>query len=118
MSDSDSNPFEGLFPGDYFIQRMDFDGDIIHAYGFLQGEDHAGRLHAHYQCRRPPSRPASIAGESMKVVGRISQAAYKLAKLRGWPDDDAGVLSIIAFSGGRPGEATFLERVRIMFLKP
>jgi len=113
-----TNPYEGLFPGDYFIQRINFDGDIVHAYGFLRGEDHAGNLYTDYQCRRTISQPTSIDAGSMKVVGRISLAAYKLAKLRGWPDDDAEVLSIIAFSGGKAGEASLFERLRILFLKP
>ena len=114
----DPNPYEGLFPGDYFIQRIDFGDDIVHVYGFLRGEDHAGNLYTDYQSRRTVSQPTSIEAHSMKVVGRISVAAYKLAKLRHWPDEDAEVLSIIAFSGGRLGEATLIERLKILFVKP
>lgn len=111
------NPYEGLFPGDHFIQRIDFGDNIFHAYGFMRGEDHAGNLYTDYQSRRTVSQPTSIEGHSMKVVGRISVAAYKLAKLRNWPDDDAEVLSIIAFSGGRLGEASLWERIKIKFIQ-
>ena len=101
-----SNPYEGLFPGDYFIHRMNFDDEVVHAYGFLVGKDHDGNLHSDYQCCRTLSQPTSLEGGATTVVGRITQSAYKLAKLRGWPDEDSAVLSIIAFSGGQLKEAS------------
>ena len=110
------NPYEGLFPGDYFIQRINIEDDVVHAYGFLRGEDHTGNIYADYQCCRPPTKEVSMDKDSTKVVGRINVDAYKLAKLRGWPDEDAAVLSIIAFSGGRLHEASFWERLKIRFI--
>jgi hypothetical protein len=111
-----SNPYEGLFPGDYFIQRINIEGDVVHAYGFLRGEDHGGNIYADYQCSRPPTKEVRMDKDSTKVVGRINVNAYKLAKLRGWPDEDEQVLSIIAFSGGRTNSATFWERLKIKFM--
>jgi hypothetical protein len=113
---SKTNPYEGLFPGDYFIQRINIEGDIVHAYGFLRGEDHAGNIYADYQCSRPPTKEVSMDQDSTKVVGRINVNAYKLAKLRGWPDEDEQVLAIIAYSGGRNGVATLWERMQIRFM--
>src|SRR6266403_3032441 len=107
------NPYGGLFPGDYFIHRIEMDGYIVHAYGFLRGKDHAGRLFADYQAQQTPTQPVSIDGDKTVVVGRITREAYCLAKLRHWPDSDEGVLAIITFSGGRKGVASFSERIRL-----
>jgi hypothetical protein len=115
---SDSNPYEGLFPGDYFIQRINFEGDVVHAYGFFRGKDHGGKIYTDYQCSRPPSREFTMDKAALETVGRITVDAYKLAKLRGWPDEDSGVLSIIAFSGGKVAEASLMERLKIRFMNP
>ena len=112
------NPYEGLFPGDYFIHRMEMGGQIVHAYGFLRGKDHAGKLFADYQVRTPPTQELSVDADNMEVVGRISCKAYCLAKLRRWPDSDEDVLAIIAFSGGHKGIASLAERIQLLFTRP
>ena len=112
------NPYEGLFPGDYFIHRIEMGGEIFHAYGFLKGKDHAGNLYSDYQCSVAPTQELRIDAQRTEVVGRITKRAYLLAKLRNWPDSDEGILAIIAFSGGREGVASLMERIRLLFMTP
>jgi hypothetical protein len=106
----------GLFPGDYFIHEFDFDGQRFFAYGLLQRiED--GKYHADYKCSRPPSEPTTVGKESHRVVGRISRRAYELARLRGWPNSEAGVAAVIDYSAGKRIPLSFGERFRLFFVR-
>src|SRR5271168_1097774 len=85
----------GLFPGDYFIHEFDFDGQSFFAYGLLRRVEDDGKYHADYQSSHPLSQPTTVTKDSHRVVGRINRRAYELARLRGWPNSQAGVVSLI-----------------------
>jgi hypothetical protein len=112
-----SHHFTGLFAGDYFIHRFDFDGQGLFAYGLLRQIDENGKYHTDYQSQKPPAKPISVDGENHRVIGRISRRAYILAKLRSWPNTEAGVAAIVNYSAGRPIELSLSERFQLCFVR-
>jgi hypothetical protein len=106
----------GLFSGDYFIHRFDFDGHVFFAYGLLRSIDSEGRYHADYQCKEPPLKPTDVAKEDHRVVGRISKQAYMLARLRGWPNTESDVALLIDYSAGKSIALSVGERIRLLFV--
>jgi len=106
----------GLFPGDYFIHEFDFDGQSFFAYGLLHGID-GTQYHADYQCSRPPSQPLTVSKDSHRVVGRITRRAYELARLRRWPNSQAGVAAVIDYSAGKQIPLSLTERFRLVFVR-
>ncbi|HLV86332.1 MAG TPA: hypothetical protein VKV39_05095 [Candidatus Sulfotelmatobacter sp.] len=106
----------GLFPGDYFIQEFDFDGQSLFAYGLLRRID-GTKYHADYNCSNPPSQPSSVSKESHRVVGRISKRAYHLARLRRWPNSQAAVSALIDFSAGKKIPLSVSERFSLLFVR-
>ena len=109
--------FTGLFAGDYFIHRFDFDGHVVFAYGFVRSIDAEGHYHADYMAQEPPSKPASIEKEDHLVVGRITRRGYALARIRNWPNSEAGVAAIVDFAAGRPVALSLSERLRLLFIR-
>jgi hypothetical protein len=107
----------GLFPGDYFIHEFDFDGQSFFAYGLLHRIDNDGKYHADYQSSRPPSQPRTVSKESHRVVARINRRAYELARLRGWPNSQAGVTAVIDYSTGKRIALSPPERFRLFFIQ-
>lgn len=110
---SENHAFTGLFPGDYLIHLFDFDGYQTFAYGFLRNITASVQYEADYQCQQPPSQPIEMEKESHRVVGRISKKAYSLARLRNWPNTQAEVDEIVAYSGGKRIQLSFRERIQL-----
>ena len=106
----------GLFPGDYFIHEVDFDGQSFFAYGLLRSID-GSEYRADYNCSNPPSQPSTVSKESHRVVGRISKRAYQLARLRGWPNSQTAVSALIDFSAGKKIPLSFSERFSLLFVR-
>jgi hypothetical protein len=107
----------GLFPGDYFVHEFDFAGQRFFAYGLLRRIEDDGKDHADYQSSRPPSQPMTVSEDSHRVVGRISRRAYELARLRGWPNSQAGVAALIDYSAGKRIRLSLRERFRLLFIR-
>jgi hypothetical protein len=108
--------FTGLFPGDYFIHEFDFEGESFFAYGLLR-QIVGTKYHADYQCSRPPSQPTTVEKQSHRVVGRISRRAYELARLRGWPNSQAGVDAVIDYSAGKRIRLSIAERLKLLLVR-
>ncbi len=106
----------GLFPGDHFIHRLDFNGSPVIAYGLLNRIDSDGKYHADYQCRQSPTQPTEASKDSHAVVGRISKKAYELARIRNWPNTESEISFLIAYSAGKPIKITIAERLRLLFI--
>jgi hypothetical protein len=114
---SKENPLMGLFPGDYFIHRFDFDGQILFAYGLLGRVDDDGKYYCDYRCNQPPPELKELDNEVHRVVGRISRRAYELARMRGWPNTEAGVAEVIDYSVGKNVKLSLEERLRLFFIR-
>jgi hypothetical protein len=106
----------GLLPGDYFIYALEIDGQRIFSYGLLRSID--GEIfRADFRCVKPRSQPLTIPKESHQFVGRISEEAYELARLRGWPNSQTAVSDLIDFSAGKKIPLSFSERFSLPFAR-
>lgn len=112
---NEPHPFTGLFPGDYFIHRLDFGGQIVIAYGLVRQIDENGQYHADYQTQQTPAQPVTIQSDAHRVIGRISRRAYRLAQMRNWPNSESGVATIIDYSAGKPIALSLSERLQLLF---
>ena len=98
--------------GDYFIQRLEFGNTIVFGYCCLKGIKDS-KLIFDFQSRNPPLVGVELSQASHRLLGRISQEAYMLARLRGWPNSDASAQEILDFSDGQDVTVSFIERIRI-----
>lgn len=123
MNENPINPVEvkqphaltGLFAGDYFIQRINFGGHVVFAYGFVRRITIEGQYHCDYMSQEPPTKPTTLLRGDILLVGRISKRGYALARLRNWPNSESGVGAIVDFSAGRHVPLSLRERFRLPF---
>ncbi len=108
----EAHHFTGLFPGDYFVHRFDFGGQIVIAYGLVRRIGADGQYHVDYQAQQPPFQPVTIQNDAHRVIGRISKRAYRLAQMRHWPNSESGVIAITRFFPIR-----FSSHLKKMYLK-
>lgn len=113
---SEAHHFTGLFPGDYFVHRFDFGGQIVIAYGLVRRIGADGQYHVDYQAQQPPFQPVTIQNGAHRVIGRISKRAYRLAQMRHWPNSESGVIAIVDYSAGKPISLSLSERLRLLFV--
>ena len=112
---SESHPFTGLFAGDYFIHCFDFDGQTFFAYGLVREIGLDGRYHVDSQSQHSPTK-AFVPKQDQRVIGRISKRAYALARMRHWPNSEAGVLAVLDYSTGKLVALSVSERLRLLLV--
>lgn len=106
-----------LSPGDHFIQRVEYQGQSFFFYCIVKKIDEEGQQHLAVQGRQFPPQGVEIEKDSNHFAGKISKRAYKLACLRGWPNDEAGVNAILAYSSDESGALSLLESLHLMIFK-
>jgi hypothetical protein len=91
-----------LQPGEHFIEKLTVDDLVVYVYGFFERRLADGKFAGHMSHKTGVKLEGRVLSRAQHdFVGVISKRAYDFAERQGWPNDEVGVLRVLAYVAPR-----------------
>lgn len=101
-----------LKPGDYFIQKLFVNDEVVFIYGYFERYMPGGQFTGYIDHNTGVTLDGRMLSEAQhELVGVISKQAYNFAQKQGWPNDQEGVSRVLRYHNRPHGFAGFFHRL-------